>query len=93
MNDYDAFSHWLAGFCDGEACFFVANHRSWLDIPALFVALPRPVLFVAKRELSRVPFLGRYIAAMGMVFIDRSHRQDSARSVGAATDDAAAGQE
>jgi 1-acyl-sn-glycerol-3-phosphate acyltransferase len=40
---------------------------------------------VAKRELARVPFLGRYIAAMGMVFIDRSHRQDSARSVGAAT--------
>jgi 1-acyl-sn-glycerol-3-phosphate acyltransferase len=72
-------------FGPGEACFFVANHRSWLDIPALFVALPRPVLFVAKRELARVPFLGRYIAAMGMVFIDRSHRQESARSVGAAT--------
>ncbi len=73
-------------YTPGEACFFVANHRSWLDIPALFVALPRPVLFVAKRELARVPFLGRYIAAMGMVFIDRSHRQDSARSVGAATE-------
>jgi 1-acyl-sn-glycerol-3-phosphate acyltransferase len=73
-------------FAPGEACFFVANHRSWLDIPALFVALPRPVLFVAKRELARVPFMGRYIAAMGMVFIDRSHRQESARSVGAATE-------
>lgn len=70
----------------GGPCFFVANHQSWLDIPALFVTLHRPVLFVAKRELARVPFLGRYIGAMGMVFIDRGHRQDSARSVGQATE-------
>lgn len=73
-------------FAGGGPCFFVANHQSWLDVPALFVALRRPVLFVAKRELARVPFLGRYIGAMGMVFIDRSHRQDSARSVGQATE-------
>ncbi|HET9211342.1 MAG TPA: lysophospholipid acyltransferase family protein [Thermoanaerobaculia bacterium] len=73
-------------FAGGGPCFFVANHQSWLDVPALFVALRRPVLFVAKRELARIPFLGGYIGAMGMVFIDRSHRQDSARSVGQATE-------
>jgi 1-acyl-sn-glycerol-3-phosphate acyltransferase len=73
-------------YTGGGPYFFVANHQSWLDIPALFVALRLPVLFVAKRELARVPFLGRYIATMGMVFIDRGHRQDSARSVGQATE-------
>ncbi len=49
----------------------VANHQSWIDIPALFRALPVPLHFLAKRELAAVPFLGWYIASMGMVFVDR----------------------
>ena len=65
-------------------CFFVANHQSWLDIPVLFAALPVPLHFIAKQELARVPFLGWYIAAMGMVFVDRSSRRKALASVGAA---------
>jgi 1-acyl-sn-glycerol-3-phosphate acyltransferase len=64
-----------------QACFFAANHQSWVDIPALFVAVPVPLLFVAKRELGRVPFLGWYVAAMGMILIDRSDRAKSAASI------------
>ena len=64
-----------------RACFFVSNHQSWIDIPALFTAIPIPLLFVAKRELGRVPFLGWYMAAMGMVLIDRSDRAKSAASI------------
>jgi 1-acyl-sn-glycerol-3-phosphate acyltransferase len=63
-------------------CFFAANHQSWIDVPALFAALPRPVLFLAKRELARIPFLGSYIGRMGMVFVDRSERRETARTVG-----------
>ncbi len=65
-------------------CFFAANHQSWIDIPALFAALPVPVLFVAKRELGRVPFLGWFMKGMGMVLIDRDDRKDAVRSVEAA---------
>jgi 1-acyl-sn-glycerol-3-phosphate acyltransferase len=67
-------------------CFFAANHQSWIDVPALFTALPRPVLFLAKRELARIPFLGRYIEKMGMVFVDRGERRETARTVGHAAD-------
>jgi 1-acyl-sn-glycerol-3-phosphate acyltransferase len=61
---------------------FAANHQSWLDIPALFVALPTHLLFVGKRELRHFPFLGWYMAAMGMVFVDREDRKESAKVVG-----------
>jgi 1-acyl-sn-glycerol-3-phosphate acyltransferase len=65
-----------------RAYFFAGNHQSWLDGPALFMALPMPVLFLAKQELARVPFVGRYLASMGMVFVDRAHRQQMGRTVG-----------
>jgi 1-acyl-sn-glycerol-3-phosphate acyltransferase len=65
---------------------FVANHQSWVDIPALFAALPVPLLFMAKRELARIPFLGWYIQAMGMVFIERGARTAGAASVGHAAE-------
>lgn len=55
----------------GRAYLFVANHQSIIDTCVLFRGLPRPVRFVAKKELRRVPFLGWYIAAMGMAFVDR----------------------
>jgi len=76
----------LEGADFSQPCFFAANHQSWVDIPALFAALPVPVLFVAKRELGRVPFLGWFMKAMGMVLIDRADRREAVRSVEAAAE-------
>ncbi len=59
----------------------VANHGSLLDIPALFAALRVPLHFVAKAELRRVPFLGWYIAAVGMVFVRRGEGGQTDRVV------------
>lgn len=50
---------------------FVSNHQNLLDILALSAALPYPFGFVAKEELSRVPFLGAAIRNSASVFIDR----------------------
>ena len=65
----------------GRPALFVANHQSWIDIPALFMAVPGPLRFLAKRELAGVPFLGVYIRAMGMVFIDRGNARRARASV------------
>ncbi len=54
-----------------RAYMVVANHQSVIDIPALFRAFPRPLRFVAKRELGRLPFLGWYMKAMGMILVER----------------------
>jgi 1-acyl-sn-glycerol-3-phosphate acyltransferase len=67
-------------------CLFAANHQSWVDIPALVAALPVPLLFLGKRELARVPFLGWYMETMGMVFVDRRERLEAARSVATAAE-------
>ncbi len=53
---------------------FVINHQSQIDIAALFYALPVGLRFLVKDELRQVPFLGWFISAMGMVYIDRRER-------------------
>ena len=57
---------------------FVANHQSMIDVCALFRALPVPIRFVIKQEIARVPFIGWYARAMGMVFIERGHAREAA---------------
>lgn len=58
----------------GEPYIFVANHLSALDIPVLFRAVPLNLHFVAKKEVMWMPFVGWYMWATGMIFIDRSNR-------------------
>jgi 1-acyl-sn-glycerol-3-phosphate acyltransferase len=57
--------------------FFAANHQSFLDIAVLYAVLPVPLLFVLKKELVRVPFLGWYVSAMEMILVDRHKRRQS----------------
>lgn len=67
-----------------EPHIFVLNHQSMADIPVGFVALPVPLRFVAKKVLAYVPFLGWYMWAVGMVFVDRSHTARAVKSMAVA---------
>ena len=49
----------------------VANHGSHLDPPLLGHGLGRPVAFMAKAELFRIPVLGRLIRACGAYPVNR----------------------
>jgi glycerol-3-phosphate dehydrogenase (NAD(P)+) len=53
-----------------------ANHRSFLDPFAIGSCLPRPVYFVAKRELFRNPVLGWFLNCMGAFPIRRGEADD-----------------
>jgi len=70
---------------------YISNHTSLLDIPILFAAINQPLFYVAKMELKRVPFLGQYMQAMGMIFIDRSNREQAMVSMRSAIQDIAKG--
>lgn len=47
------------------------NHISYVDPVALGVALPRPVWYMAKVELFRIPVLGPMLGALGAYPVDR----------------------
>jgi len=55
---------------------YVANHCSWDDIPFLGAAIGwRNYKIVAKKELERVPILGKAIKVGGNIQVDRANRR------------------
>jgi 1-acyl-sn-glycerol-3-phosphate acyltransferase len=48
------------------------NHVSYFDPPALGVAVPRPISYMAKVELFKIPVLGPTIAHLNAYPVDRS---------------------
>lgn len=57
----------------------VANHISWLDIPAIIAA--HPVRFVSKSDVRKWPVLGWIVACGGTLFIERDKKRDALRVV------------
>ncbi|WP_185969581.1 lysophospholipid acyltransferase family protein [Tepidimonas aquatica] len=56
---------------DGTGACIVANHISWLDIPALLSVLP--CRFVAKDEVARWPLVGTLARRAATLFVQRGH--------------------
>jgi 1-acyl-sn-glycerol-3-phosphate acyltransferase len=71
---------------------FVGNHTSLFDPPLVISTLPSHPVFVAKRELARVPFLGWVIWLAGFIFIDRRDRAAAMASLAEAAAHIRAGQ-
>lgn len=64
-----------------QAAIFIGNHTSLLDPPLLIATLPSHPVFMAKRELAFVPFLGWVIWLADFIFINRGHRGDALKSL------------
>ncbi len=54
------------------AKIFVSNHTSYFDVLALMAGLGVPYRFVAKTEVSGMPFIGAFMEKMGHLGFDRS---------------------
>ncbi len=74
-----------------EAAVIVSNHSSHLDGPALALALPRRIVFVAKKELARIPVFGQALRAIGSVIVDRGRSEKARRQMRKALDQIRAG--
>lgn len=88
---------WAAGLCKraeldvevfggddldwSEPVIVMANHQSYLDVLALYRALPRPFGIIAKKVLFKVPAFGGVMRALGCVPVDRANRSDAVESL------------
>jgi len=63
---------------------FMSNHASNLDPPILVPLIPRRTSVLVKRELFRIPILGRAMRLGSLVPVDRSNRDNAIASLRAA---------
>jgi len=63
---------------------FIANHASFFDPPLLISTLPSRPVFLVKKELAYVPFLGWVIWLAGFIFVDRRKGSRAVASLKAA---------
>lgn len=73
------------------AYVIVANHASYMDIPALFGSLPKLPQFMAKRELAKIPFLGAALRSGRHVLIERGSHSSARHSLDSAAEHLKAG--
>lgn len=59
----------------------IANHQSNFDIPIVFAAIPRRIRFMAKKSLFSIPLFGHALKAVGMIPIDREHREKAIKEM------------
>jgi 1-acyl-sn-glycerol-3-phosphate acyltransferase len=70
-----------------EPAIYAANHASQLDIPIICTRVNRPLFFIGKIELKKVPILSQYIKVVGMILVDRKNRERAMASMRTAIQD------
>lgn len=62
----------------GRPQIFMPNHQSALDVAAVVATIPVSFRFVAKKEITRIPFIGWAAIGGGHIIVDRA---DNAQAV------------
>ena len=65
----------------GQSYIIISNHQSHFDILALVTSLRIQFRWVIKKELLRIPLFGYALYASRNIFIDRSDREQSMKSI------------
>lgn len=63
------------------AVLYVANHRSFLDIPLTYVRVPRPTGYISKKEMEKVPLLSIWMKLLHCLFLDRDNIKEGLKTI------------
>ena len=74
-----------------QAAVFIANHASYLDIPAIWGYVPVQFRIMAKRSLFYVPFMGWFLWRAGHIPVDRENSRAALANINRAADKLKAG--
>lgn len=69
-----------------DSVLLVSNHQSLFDIALLLAAVPRPIAFVAKIELQKIPIVNFWMKREGSIFLDRGNVRQSVKVMHEAID-------
>lgn len=64
-----------------QAVCFVSNHQGNMDIPVLLGFVHKPMAFVAKIELAKIPMLSDWMKLMQCTFLDRKSPRASVQAM------------
>ncbi len=64
-----------------EPVLYIANHRSYFDVPIAYVSLPTLTGFMAKKEIAKIPFLRTWMRFLQCLFLDRQDIKQGLKTV------------
>lgn len=64
-----------------QPVIFMSNHESQLDPTILLSAIKVPAVYIAKKEVKYVPFVGWACLCAGVIWIDRGDRERAVQSI------------
>ncbi|MFD3450073.1 lysophospholipid acyltransferase family protein [Microbacteriaceae bacterium 4G12] len=71
----------LGNIPQDRAVLVVSNHQSNFDIPLLMGYLNKPIGFISKAEVKKLPIVRTWMEMMNCVFMDRSNRRQSLQAI------------
>lgn len=66
---------------EDKPLLFVGNHRSDFDSLIMIAYLKRPMIFIGKSEIKKMPFIGKWFTDIGCIFIDREDAKESLNAI------------
>lgn len=69
-----------------EAIVLISNHQSNIDIQVLLGYFPKSLAFIAKKEMEKWPLIGKWMRAMGCIFLDRKNARQGMKDMKNAID-------